>query len=185
MNTELVLLQQTLSQVRGYHCMILGNYFPLHKLDASRFHLFGLSKIGPKENQTQSWIYAEYNNIPVRENSLDAAVVPYLESEENMGIIFQELHRCLIGEGKLFIFGRERLHPRYWFSEKYLTKFSIQQCLEEANFKLLNFKHFLWGQHYFIEAQKQVQVLTPIRPIWEVPSFDKAWAKPAARKTSE
>jgi SAM-dependent methyltransferase len=187
MKTALHLLQEKLSTLCGYHFLVMGDYFNAEILTKPGLHTFGLSPaLSLKKNQSPAWVQAAYEHLPFRENSIDAAVVPYLtECVQNPLDLFGELHRCLIGEGKLFIFGHERVHPRYWFHRQSSVGFSMKRCLEVAQFTVLNMTHFAWGQHYFIEAQKKVRGLTPIQPQWALPVFEKTLGTPAARKTSE
>jgi SAM-dependent methyltransferase len=179
-------LEKTISSIRGYHLLLLGAHRKLKNLPPHHLHALGLSQERTEEH-TKSFVQSYYDSLPFRDNSIDAVIISYLlEYCENPEELLKEIQRSLIGEGKLFLFGFERLHPWVWFNapkaKKTIPFWKMKNLLEDADFSVQASEHFFYGAIYFIVAQKHFPILTSLRPAWKVPAFDKAWASPEARK---
>jgi len=166
-------LETIVSNLRGYHLLLLGSHRKLKDLPSHRLHGVSLSPAATiKKTSGTSYIQSHYENLAIRDNSIDAVIVPYLlEYCENPDKLLKELHRSLISEGKLFLMGFERLHPWCWFnapkSNNSLSLWRVKKLLDEANFTVEKIQHFHYGAIYFIVAQKHISPMTPIRPQWK------------------
>jgi len=163
-------LETFVSNLRGYHLLLLGSHRKLSDLPSHCLHGARLSPAHPAEKI--SYIQSQYETLAIRNNSIDAVIVPYLlEYCENAYELLRELHRSLIGEGKLFVLGFERLHPWCWFNapkpKNSLSLWQVRKLLNEADFTIEKTQHFYTGAIYFIAAQKHISPLTPLRPQWQ------------------
>jgi SAM-dependent methyltransferase len=182
-------LEKTLPHLRGYHLLLLGSHRKLSDLPPHCLHAVGLSPVCRSEKSSNSWIWSQYEDLAIRNNSIDAAIVPYLlEYCKNADELLKELHRSLIGEGKLFLWGFERFHPWCWFNapkpRKALLLWEVKKLLDKADFSIEEIRHFHCGAIYFIVAQKHISTLTPLRVQWKkIPIFEREWARSAVKKT--
>lgn len=163
-------LERFVSNLRGYHLLLLGSHRKLTDLPSHCLHGVSLSPVHPVEKI--SYIQSQYEALAIRNNSVDAVIVPYLlEYCENAYGLLKELHRSLIGEGKLILLGFERAHPWCWInapkSKNSLSLWRVKKLLDEADFTIEKTQHFHYGAIYFIVAQKHISPLTPLRPQWK------------------
>lgn len=188
-------LESCFSSLGGDKLLLLGNHRTLENLPVHRLLGFNLSadKFSPLSASPMiqmRYIQSSYDALPLRNNTLDAVVLPYLlEYCENPCGVLNDLYRCLTGEGKLFLFGFQRLHPWCWFNTPpplhYLSYFTIKYFLDQAGYSIKYAKHVHYGAIYFIEAQKHLQTLTPIRSEWSsAPAgLEKIWGSLNEGKT--
>lgn len=160
LNTEKKFLNTLTSQLRGYYLLLLGNQRDLNWLPKNHLYNF---KISP----TQGNVISHYNNLAIRNNTLDIIVDPYeLENTEHPEEVITELHRCLISSGKLFIFAHVKLHPFNWL-KKAFSVFKLKNLLLSAGFECKKSNWLHYGSIIIIEAQKNTLGMTPIKPQWE------------------
>jgi SAM-dependent methyltransferase len=170
-------LQSIVPGLRGYHLLLLGDQRKLDWLPKNRLHNFTLSP-------TQGNVLSHYETLPLRNNSIDIAFVPYeLEKVEDAMALLCELHRCLLSNGKLFIFAAHSLHPANWFKYS-LSTFKLKHLLAQAGFEYHKSYFLQYGSVVVIEAQKTTAAMTPIKPLWEKKLvLDKQW-QPTTRESS-
>lgn len=176
-SAEKKLLSTLVPSLRGYHLLLVGNQRKLDWLPKNRLHNFTLS-------QTQGSVLSHYETLPIRNNSIDAAFVPYeLERAEDPLLLLQELHRCLLSNGRLIIFAAHSLYPTNWL-KKSLSIFKIKHLLGLANFEFKKSYFLQYGSVIVIEAQKNTLAMTPLKPKWEKNLIlDKQW-QPTTRESS-
>ncbi|HEV2614439.1 MAG TPA: methyltransferase domain-containing protein [Gammaproteobacteria bacterium] len=169
-------LQKLCPTLRGYHLLLLGDQRPLSWLPKNRLHNFTLAP-------THGSALSHYETLPLRNNSIDVVFMAYeLEYCEEPLLALQELHRCLLSQGKLFIFFTHAWHP-FNLLKKSLSFLKVKHLLELADFeyKKSYFLHF--GSVIVIEAQKNTLGMTPLlKPKWEEKLIlEKQW-QPTTRK---
>lgn len=172
---EKKLLQSIAPGLRGYHLLLLGDQRKLDWLPKNRLYNFTLA---PKNGG----VLSHYETLPIRNNSIDAVFIPYeLERCENALDLLQELDRCLLSSGKLYIFAHHLWHPVNWH-KKCLSMIKIKHLLNLANFEINKSTWLYYGSAIFIEAQKNTPGITPIKPTWkEKLVLEKHW-QPTTRK---
>jgi len=180
---ERTCLQHIVPTLRGYHLLLLGSNKPLKWLPEHCLHAFSLA---PQLSNTKSHVKAHFEYLPLRDSSIDAAVIPYLlEYAENPEQLLNELFRTLIAEGKCLIFGFQRLHPWCWLngpsSTKSLQLWQVKRLLARTKHAINKIHWLHYGAIYCIETQKHVTAVTPLRPQWSKPILEKTW-QPTARK---
>jgi len=181
-------LESSFSRLRGYYLMMIGRHRYIRDLPKHSLSDIAISPLPPIEN-TRAYIQSSYEQLSVRNNSVDGVIVPYLlEYCESPEDLLSEVHRILIGEGKLLLFCFQRLHPWCWFntpkSDRHLSVLCIKNLLHKTGFSIIRSEHIFYGAVVFFEAQKHVRQLTPLRPEWsEIRELDKVFAKPAARQS--
>ena len=175
--SEKKILQFLVPGLRGYHLLLVGDQRKLDWLPKNRLHNFTLA---PKNGS----VLSHYETLPIRNNSIDAVFIPYeLEHCDNPLDLVQELHRCLLGNGKLFIFATHSMHPANWFKNS-LSLFKIKHLLNLAEFEYQKSYFLQYGSVVVIEAQKNTAAITPLKPQWEKKLvLDKQW-QPTTRESS-
>ncbi len=163
-------LETFVTNLRGYHLLLLGSHRKLTDLPSHCLHGVSLSPL--RHDGKASYIQSQYETLAIRNNSIDAVIVPYLlEYCENPYALLKELQRSLIGEGKLLLLGFERFHPWCWLNaptpKNSLSLWRVKKLLGEADFTIEKTQHFHYGAIYIIVAQKHVSPLTPLRPQWK------------------
>jgi SAM-dependent methyltransferase len=186
-SAEYKCLETSFSRLRGYYLMMMGRHRHIRELPKHSLSDIALSPLPPIEN-TRSYIRSTYEQIPVRNNSVDGVILPYLlEYCESPEDLLNEIFRILIGEGKLLLFCFQRFHPWSWLnapkSQRHLSFLCIKNLLNKSGFSIIRSEHIYYGSVIFFEAQKHIQCVTPLRPQWEMRELDKVFAKPAARQS--
>lgn len=182
-------LEVSFAGLRGYYLLMLGRHRFLRDLPRHSLHNFVLAPEKPIEN-TCSYIQSDYSALALRNNSVDAVIVPYLlEFCPSPKETLEEIFRVLIGEGKLYLFCFQRYHPWSWFyapkAPNKLSLLSVRQLLIEAGFSVVYQHSFYYGALVFIEAQKHIRRVTPIRELWQrLPSEgEKVFASPVTNQS--
>jgi SAM-dependent methyltransferase len=184
-------LEVFFSSLRGYHLLLLGAHRKLKDLPPHCLHAAGLSPSVSAAENSFSWVQSSYENFAVRDASIDAVIVPYiLEYVDNAQKVLKEAHRSLIGEGKLFLFGFEALHPWCWIhapkSMHTLSLWQVKKLLSDTDFSIEETRHFHYGAIYFIAAQKHLSTATPLRPQWkQTPEIKSVFANANTRNLME
>jgi ubiquinone/menaquinone biosynthesis C-methylase UbiE len=178
---EKKLLNAVVPTLRGYHLALVGNQRPLSWLPKNRLHNFSIS---PQKNSS---VLSHYETLPIRNNSIDIAFVPYeLDNCEDPLALLHEIHRSLVSNGSVFIFAHQGLHPFNWFKPAFFAHsfFKLKHLLKLANFEYQKANWFHYGSTVLIQAKKQIPAMTPIKPQWEKKLvLDKQW-QPTTRESS-
>lgn len=171
------------ARLRGYYLLLLGQNRRLTDLPSHTLRALNVSPQRPETN-TSSFLQADYTDLPFKNHSIDAIVLPYLLAYiTNPERLFAEISRCLTNDGKLFLFGFHKIHPWCWLTtplgkkQPYWSVFYIKKIIKSNNFEIITVKHCYFGAMYFIYAQKNIYSLTPIRPQWQALLIDKACRK--------
>jgi SAM-dependent methyltransferase len=176
---EKKILTTVASTLRGYHLLLVGKHRALDWLPKNRLHNFSVS---PKEG---SHVLSHYETLPFRNNSIDIAFVPYeLEHCKHPQELLHELNRCLLSSGKLFIFAHQPWHPLNFFKKTFFSMpiFKLKHLLESSDFEIQKTQWLHYGSAVFIQAQKNIPGITPIKPKWEKELIlEKHW-QPTTRK---
>lgn len=180
-SAEKKLLHSLTPTLRGYHLILVGKQRPLDWLPKNRLHNFSLS---PHQG---SGVLSHYETLPIRNNSLDIAFVPYeLDHCEDPLALLLELHRCLLSKGKLFILAHQGWHPLHWFKPTFFSHslLKLKHLLKLANFDTQKTYWLHYGSAVLIEVQKNTAAITPLKPQWEKKlMLDKQW-QPTTRESS-
>jgi len=179
-------LAQITENLRGYHLLLLGHHKKLSWIPQNRLHTFSLGPLPSASAQSH------YETLPLRENSIDAAILPYtLEQCDAPLTVLKELYKTIIQEGRIFIFSHQHWHPLSWLMpldvpEKHtsLLIYQIKHFLQLAGFEIIQTNWLYYGTVVVIEAQKQEIGLTPLKPLWKEKSLllEKQW-QPTVRKS--
>jgi ubiquinone/menaquinone biosynthesis C-methylase UbiE len=177
-------LQRVVPTLRGYHLLLLGSHKALNWLPEHCLHAFTLSPTLTQFPQTH--IQTNFETLPLRQASIDAAIAPYLlEYTHDALSLLSELSRVLIPEGRLIILGINRWHPWSWLNAPHspntLMLWRLKKLLYDLDFSIINITRLHYGAIYGIDAQKHIHAVTPLRPHWNKPLIEKAW-QPTVRK---
>ena len=163
-------LHHVLFNLKGHYLLLLGDLQQLSCLPDNYLHTVSIAPHN-YHNHTPH-IQAPYENLPLRNASIDYALLPYtLESCADPMAVFNELHRSLLPEGKLFLLAYQHWHPLSWIntfhSKRFLSVHHIKNFLYATNFNIITTQWVYYGAAVLIEAQKKVIGLTPLKPVWK------------------
>ncbi len=110
---EQAALCELLSDIFGYHLLVLDPTCQPQALDASRImHRVVQSRTG-EGLESPPGILASAENLPVQSDSVDAFVLPHvLELAADAHQVLREIDRCLVAEGHVIILG---FNPYSWW----------------------------------------------------------------------
>jgi SAM-dependent methyltransferase len=110
---EQSVLREVLSDVFGYHLVVLDPSYQPHSLEASRIlHRVVHSCTGAGLDDPPGLLGCA-ESLPLQSDSIDAFVLPHvLERADDAHQVLREIDRCLIAEGHLIVLG---FNPYGWW----------------------------------------------------------------------
>ena len=154
---EMDKLIKVFPEVFGYHLLLLGTTGQFKMVEYSVIPY--QSVVNPFLNDTHhaKTITADWHDLPFLNNSVDVIVAPHtLDFAENTAHLIDEMHRVLIPEGRILLFGFNpfslwrlkgtfsRKKQAMPWSCQFTSAMAVKKQLSRLGFKILDEDYFLF-----------------------------------------
>lgn len=157
MQIEMDKLIQVFPDIFGYHLVLLGTVNQFNLVEYSVIPYQSVLNPFHKDNDYAKTISGEWESLPLAANSVDVIVAPHtLEISPDPMQVIQEIHRALIPEGRLLLFGFNpysmwRLKGMFQSQPKsipwccqFQSLGAIKRELTHLGFKIIGYDYFLF-----------------------------------------
>lgn len=106
MQVEMEQLIKVFPEIFGYHLLLLGTTSQFKMVEYSVIPYQSVINPFLKDKSHAKTITAQWNHLPILNNSVDVIIAPHcIEFADNGLDLLDEMHRVLIPEGRIILFG--------------------------------------------------------------------------------